>query len=78
MAWEEPYAKIEHVIVQQTTRTITFPRRYDIGMGDLTVYVNGMLAVRDVDYKEVTPFSIEFSEELHESDVVAGHFLKFW
>ena len=80
MQWNEAYSKMETVEISAPTRMVTLPRRYTPGMGDLTVYLNGVLAVRDKQYKELTPFSIEWidTDELDVDDVVSLHYQKFW
>lgn len=76
--WKEPYVSVETVTMTATGKTVTLPRRYFPGMGDLVIYVNGMYAVPGKDYVETTPFSVEFTENLEPGDVVTGHYQKLW
>lgn len=78
MEWKEPYVKVEPVEITSPTRVVTAPRRYHPGQGDLVVYYNGMYAVPGKDYKEITPFSIEFLYELEVDDKVVFHYQKLW
>jgi hypothetical protein len=76
--WNEPFVETETVKITAAVRVISFPRRYHPGQGDLWVFLNGMFAVKDVDYREVTPYSIEFTEDLSPEDVVVGQFQRMW
>ena len=78
MAWNEAYVKVETVEIAATTRIVTAPRRYHPGSGDLIIYLNGMYAVPGKDYKEITPFSVEFLYELVADDNVVFHYQKLW
>lgn len=78
MKWNEPYTHVETITIPSPKRIITAPRRYNVGLGDLTVYVNGFYAIRDKEYKEITAYSIEFVDELEAGDVIALHYQKLW
>lgn len=78
MKWNEPYVKVETVTITSPTTIVTTPRRYYPGMGDLVVYVNGAYAVPGKDYKELTPYSIQFLEDLEVEDTVVFHYQKLW
>jgi len=76
--WNEPYVTVETVKVVAIGKSVTFANRYYPGSGDLLVFVNGMYAVKDFDFTETTPFSIEFNDDLQPGDVVVAHRQKFW
>lgn len=76
--WKEPYVAVHHVTVTTTTKSVMLPRQYHPGQGDLVVYVNGLYAVPGPDYRETTPFSIEFTEDLSPGDVIVAHYQKLW
>lgn len=78
MEWNEPYVKVEPILVTSPTKIITSPRRYYPGMGDLVVFLNGFYAVPGKDYKELTPYSIEFLYNLEVDDTVVFHYQKLW
>lgn len=79
MAWNEPYIHVENVTVSASgQRVVTTPHRYHPGQGDLVVYYNGLYAVKGIDYKEITPYSIEFLEGLEINDTVVFHYQKLW
>jgi hypothetical protein len=78
MKWNESYVHVETVEIVSPLKVVTAPRRYHPGQGDLTIYLNGAYAVRGKDYKEVTPYSIEFLYELEPEDKVVFHYQKLW
>lgn len=79
MAWNEAYAEASSVVINADgIEVVTSTIRYSPKMGDLTVYYNGLLAVLDKDYIEVSPYSIKFLYPLHKDDVVSFHVQKLW
>lgn len=76
--WKEPYVAVETVTITAATKSVTLPRRYHPGQGDLVIYLNGFYVIPGAEYKETTPFSIEFTEELTKDDVVIAHYQKLW
>ena len=79
MEWNEAYAKGHSVTINSHgVETVTSPVRYQPKSGDLTVYYNGLYAVLDKDYIEVSPYSIKFLYELDKGDVVVFHVQKLW
>ena len=79
MEWNEPYTHTETATVGSNgQRVVTTSRRYHPGQGDLVVYYNGFYAVKGKDYKEITPYSIEFLEDLEKDDTVVFHYQKLW
>lgn len=78
MSWNEPYVHTETVTITGIQRIVTTPRRYHPGTGDLIIYLNGFYAVKGKDYKEITPYSIEFLEDLGTDDTVVFHYQKLW
>lgn len=79
MDWNESYANGASVtIAADGVKLVTSPARYSPTQGDLTVFYNGLYAVKDVDYIEVSPYSIEFKYPLEKNDVVVFHIQKLW
>lgn len=79
MEWKEPYIHVEPMTIATAgQKVVTTPHRYYPGQGDLTVYYNGMYAVKGIDYKEITPYSIEFLFALEKDDTVVFHYQKLW
>lgn len=78
LEWNEPYAHSEPMMISSRQRVVTSPHRFYPGSGDLTVYYNGLYAVLGVDYKEITPYSIEFLYDLEIDDTVVFHYQKLW
>ena len=79
MAWNEAYAQSNSVVVNADgLEVVTSPVRYSPKSGDLTVYYNGLYAVLDKDYIEVSPYSIKFLYPLNKDDVVSFHVQKLW
>lgn len=79
MEWNESYAKgMPVTIVADGVKLVTSPARYSPGQGDLTVFYNGLYAIKDMDYIEVSPYSIEFKYPLEQGDVVLFHVQKLW
>lgn len=79
MTWNESYANGQAVTISADgMKTVTSPLRYTPGAGDLSVYYNGLYAVLGGDYKEISPFTIEFNYPLKKDDVVVFHIQKLW
>lgn len=79
MQWNEPYSKgLPVTIIADGMNIVTSPIRYTPTSGDLKVFYNGMYAIKDVDYIEVSPYSIQFKFDLLKNDVVVFHVEKLW
>lgn len=79
MEWNEPYAKgLPVTIVADGMNTVTSPTRYSPNSGDLTVFYNGVYAIKGQDYIEVSPYSIQFKFDVEKGDVVVFHVQKLW
>lgn len=79
MEWNEPYVHTETVTINNPNqRIVTTPKRYHVGSGDLIIYYNGFYAIKNKDYKEITPYSIEFLYDLEVGDTVVFHYQKLW
>lgn len=79
MEWNESYKKgMPVTVAADGVKLVTSPIRYSPTQGDLTVFYNGLYAVLDVDYIEVSPYSIEFKYPLEQGDVVVFHVQKLW
>ena len=79
MAWNEAYNFQNTFEVTTTpTRILNLPKRYRPGSGDLLVFLNGVLARKDLDYKEVNGYTIEFVDDLIQGDVVFYQLQKLW
>lgn len=76
--WNEAYVHVEAVEIASVQRIVTTPRRYHPDSGDLIVFYNGYYAVKGQDYKEVSPYSIEFLYDLEAEDKVVFHYQKLW
>jgi hypothetical protein len=78
MAWNEPYVKTETVKITAPTAIVTTPTKYHPGLGDLVVYLNGSYMIKGKEYTELTPYSIQFIEDLEQGDTVVFHYQKLW
>lgn len=78
MQWNEPYVHVETVDIMSVRRSITLPKRYMPGQGDLIVFYNGVYAIKGKDYDEISPFSVEFKYDLEPEDTVVFHYQKLW
>lgn len=78
MKWKEQQTNVFTTKIAGSTKTVSTPNRFHMGQGDVTIYVNGIYAVRGTDYKEVSPYSIEFVEPLDAGDTVVFHYQKLW
>ena len=57
-------------VVEDTQSVFKTDKPYALGLHSLSVYVNGMYATVDDQYKEVDPLTIEFLEPLEDGDTV--------
>lgn len=78
MAWNEPYNRQEAFYITEPKRIINMSKKYHPGSGDLLVFYNGVLAIRDVQYKEVNAYTIEFLFDLGVEDTVICQLQKLW
>lgn len=78
MGWNEPYNTQDTFNITSTQRVLNLTTKYHPGSGDLLVFLNGVLARRNIDYKEVNPYTIEFFEDLVADDVVFCQLQKLW
>lgn len=78
MKWNEPYTHAEPIVISSPKKILTFPRKYNVGLGDLVVFLNGFYVTKEFEYKELTPYSIEFEDELEAGDIVTLHYHKLW
>lgn len=76
--WKEPYNYQEVIEVTAAKRLFNLSRRYEPGMGDLLVYVNGILVSEGDMYTEVNPYAIEFVEDLQEGEYIIVRYQKLW
>ncbi|MNQ73217.1 hypothetical protein D3C85_879410 [compost metagenome] len=78
MSWNEPYNYQETIDVPGTQRIVNLSRRYRPKTGDLLVFINGILARRDIDYREVNSYTLEFFDDLVAGDTVICQLQKLW
>jgi len=79
LGWNEPYNFQNTLDISSTpTRVINLPQQYRPGSGDLLVFLNGVLARRDIDYREINNYTIEFLEDLVEGDTIFFQLQKLW
>lgn len=78
MKWKEEVSKAFTTTIAGATRTVTTPNPIFMRQADVKVFVNGAYAVQGKDYKEVSPYSVEFTEPLEPLDNVTFHYLKMW
>lgn len=78
MKWNEAYTKVFTTTVAGATKTVSTPYRFHMGQGDVQVFVNGVYAPLGKEYKEVSPYSIEFFDPLEANDNVTFHYQKMW
>ncbi|WP_422661682.1 hypothetical protein ACK8P5_26530 (plasmid) [Paenibacillus sp. EC2-1] len=78
MKWNEPYSEQDTIKILSQKSLITLNQKYDPGSGDIMVFVNGSLAVKNADYTESGPWSLQFSFDLMPDDTVVVQHQKLW
>ena len=76
--WNEPYNNQDTFNITETSRVLNLDTRYHPESGDLLVFYNGVLARRNIDYKEINAYTIEFNYDLEAGDVVFCQLQKLW
>ena len=78
MRWNEPYLSQTVIRIVSTKNVINLQERYHPGSGDISVFVNGLLAAKDIDYIEASPWSLQFNFDLELDDTVVVQYQKLW
>lgn len=76
--WNEESAVQTTIDIVQEQRIISLTKRYRPGQGDLTVFLNGLVARADIDYRELDGYTLEFYDDLKPGDVIICRYLKLW
>ena len=76
--WNEPYRDVDQYEIDVVTQVIHLNRKYSVGLGEIQVTVNGMMAHKGREYDEVDSYTIAFREDLVPGDNVAIEYLKMW
>ncbi len=74
MAWNEPYNDEEIHTVIEPTQIFNLKQGYHPGLGDLTVFFNGVVAVRNQDYLELNALTVQFTFDVIPEDVIIFRF----